>query len=78
MNFENAKWIDVTDLYSKPQSPPKHTKDMCDWAMGCNNKIKFRVTLQDGHERYICKDHLHQRLMACGYTHKKVEELQKQ
>lgn len=71
-------WIDVTDTYSKPQKPTEHIDGMCDWGTGCNNKIKFRVTLYDGHQRYLCDKHLLPRLEACEYTHKKVEELQEE
>lgn len=76
MNLDDKKWIDVTDKYRKPHENYKHGGDLCDWGTGCIFKAKFRVTLKDGHKRYLCLGHLEQRLRACEYTHLKVEELE--
>jgi hypothetical protein len=67
-------WIDVTDKYAKTSE--KSYDERCDWASGCGGKVRFRVTLHDGHQRFLCKFHLQQRLEACNYTHIKVEELE--
>jgi hypothetical protein len=56
-----SKWIDVTDTYLG-QKPIEHDDTMCDWGPGCNNKIQFRVTLQDGYKRHLCKEHFEERI----------------